>query len=115
MLRARAQASDGAGDHLQLLFTPGDVVAGEVGVAWPGKKPLEYISARVELIGQIEYVYDKKYVEFTSLVRELDGPGELTQRGKVREAACRVARPRGAWAARACALTRTPALAGVAV
>jgi vacuolar protein sorting-associated protein 26 len=41
---------------------------------------VEHLGIKVELIGQIELLYDRgNPSEFTSLVRELEGPGELTE------------------------------------
>ena len=37
-----------------------------------------HLGIKIELIGQIELLYDRNgQYEFTSLVRELEGPGEL--------------------------------------
>lgn len=62
------------------MFTGNQTVAGNVHVTLgkSGKK-VEHIGMKIELIGQIELLYDRgNPYEFTSLVRELEPPGELT-------------------------------------
>jgi len=50
-----------------------------VDVTLKGKK-LEHLGIKIELIGQIEMMYDRANpYDFTSLVRELEPPGELTE------------------------------------
>jgi len=62
-----------------VLFTGNDTVEGEVSIKLHKGKKLEHIGVKIELIGQIEFMYDKgNPYEFTSLVRELEPPGELT-------------------------------------
>jgi hypothetical protein len=59
------------------LFTGKETVAGQVNVRLKGKK-LEHIGIKIELIGQVEFLYDRgNPYEFTSLVRELEAAGEL--------------------------------------
>lgn len=61
------------------LFYDGESVAGKINIKLkqPGKK-LEHQGIKVEFIGQIELLYDRGTVhEFTSLVKELQAPGEL--------------------------------------
>lgn len=61
------------------LITGKDTVAGTVNVKLNKGKKLEHIGIKIELIGQIEFLYDRgNPYEFTSLVRELEAPGELT-------------------------------------
>ena len=62
-----------------VLFTGADPIVGQVHVnVKPGKK-VEHIGIKIELVGQIELLYDRgNPYEFTSLVRELAEPGELT-------------------------------------
>lgn len=63
------------------MYYDGESVAGKVNVTLknPGKK-LEHQGVKIEFIGQIELFYDRgNHHEFTSLVRELARPGELTQ------------------------------------
>jgi len=60
------------------VFTGDDNVNGEVTIKLdPGKK-IEHFGIKIEFIGLIEMFYGNQY-EFTSLVRELDAPGELGQ------------------------------------
>eukprot|EP00736_Rhodelphis_marinus_P001835 Rmarinus@m.7832 len=61
------------------LFTCHDPVEGHVIIKVnPGKK-VDHGGVKIELVGQIELFYDRgNHYEFTSLVRELEGPGELT-------------------------------------
>lgn len=61
------------------LFTGNETVAGTVNVTLKNNKKIEHIGMKIELIGQIELLYDRSNpYEFTSLVRELEPPGELT-------------------------------------
>jgi len=61
------------------LFTHSDSVGGLVHVKIPKGKKLEHLGIKVELIGQIELLYDRgNPYEFTSLVRELEAPGDLS-------------------------------------
>ena len=65
-----------------VLFTGKDTVAGEVEITLQGKK-LEHIGIKIELVGQVEFTYDRNTpYEFTSLVRELEAPGELSANKK---------------------------------
>jgi len=60
------------------LFTGKETVAGTVHIRLKGKK-LEHIGIKIELIGHVEFLYDRgNPYEFTSLVRELETSGELT-------------------------------------
>jgi len=60
------------------LFTGKETVAGNVVLKLKGKK-LEHIGIKIELIGQVEFLYDRgNPYEFTSLVRELEPAGELS-------------------------------------
>lgn len=66
-------------DERVFLYTGKETVAGKVKVALGKTKKLEHIGIKIELIGQIELLYDRgNPYDFTSLVRELDPPGELT-------------------------------------
>jgi len=61
------------------LITGKDTVAGNVNITLNKGKKVEHIGIKIELIGQIEFLYDRgNPYEFTSLVRELQPPGELT-------------------------------------
>lgn len=66
-------------EQLYLLSGKDDVI-GETRInVKPGKK-VDHIGIKIELIGQIEYLYDRgNPYEFLSLVRELEPPGELTE------------------------------------
>jgi len=47
------------------------------------EKKIEHIGIKIEMIGLIEYVYDRgNPYEFISLVRELEAPGELLESKK---------------------------------
>ncbi|XP_054722147.1 vacuolar protein sorting-associated protein 26B-like isoform X1 [Uloborus diversus] len=63
------------------VFYDGESVSGKINIALkkPGTK-LEHQGIKVEFLGQIELYYDKgNHHEFTSLVKDLARPGELTQ------------------------------------
>lgn len=77
----RAEQRNENGEIEQLyLFTNEDTIAGKVHVKFNKAKKIEHIGMKIELIGQIELLYDRgNPYEFTSLVRELDPPGVLTQ------------------------------------
>jgi len=60
------------------LFTGKETVAGIAHIRLKGKK-LEHIGIKIELIGHVEFLYDRgNPYEFTSLVRELETAGELS-------------------------------------
>nr|XP_024359155.1 vacuolar protein sorting-associated protein 26A-like isoform X2 [Physcomitrium patens] len=63
------------------LFLGQDSVVGEVRIdPVPGKK-VEHTGVKIELLGQIELYFDRgNFYDFTSLVRELDVPGEILER-----------------------------------
>ena len=66
-------------DEEQYLFQAGDNICGTVELEVSGNKKLEHQGVKVELIGLIEMLQDRSNTyEFTSLVRELEAPGELT-------------------------------------
>jgi len=59
------------------LFTGADTVAGSVGIDLKGKKSLDHIGIKIELIGHIELLYDQgNPYEFTMLVQELEGQSD---------------------------------------
>eukprot|EP00742_Colponemidia_sp_Colp-10_P001069 GILJ01001159.1.p1 GENE.GILJ01001159.1~~GILJ01001159.1.p1 ORF type:complete len:329 (+),score=46.38 GILJ01001159.1:112-987(+) len=62
------------------LYTDGEDLVGTVTVnIKPGKK-VEHIGIKIELIGQIEMFYDRtSSYDFTSMVRELEAPGTMTE------------------------------------
>lgn len=62
------------------LFTANDSVTGTVHIKLPKGKKLEHMGIKVELIGQIELLYDRgNPYDFTSLTRDLEAPGELSE------------------------------------
>lgn len=62
------------------LFTNGDPIAGVVNIEIPKGKKLEHLGVRIELIGQIEFAYDRSNPhQFQQLIRELEHPGEITE------------------------------------
>jgi vacuolar protein sorting-associated protein 26 len=63
------------------LFLGQESVVGEVRIdPVPGKK-VEHTGVKIELLGQIELYFDRgSFYDFTSLVRELDVPGEILER-----------------------------------
>lgn len=63
------------------LFHSQETIAGEVYLdPLPGKK-VEHLGVKIELVGQIELSLERGHIyDFTSLVRELDVPGETIDR-----------------------------------
>ncbi|XP_051121920.1 vacuolar protein sorting-associated protein 26B-like isoform X2 [Andrographis paniculata] len=63
------------------LFHSQETISGMISVEpIPGKK-VDHNGIKVELLGQIEMYFDRgNFYDFTSLVRELDVPGELYER-----------------------------------
>jgi len=75
--RKKVPVKVGDAEVEQFLFGQTDSVIGSVTVDVGGRK-LEHQGIKLEIIGQIELLYDRSNTyEFTSLVRELEGPGEL--------------------------------------
>ncbi|KAK8730286.1 hypothetical protein OTU49_008195 [Cherax quadricarinatus] len=76
---AEMKTEDGKKERY-FLYYDGESVSGKVNVAL--KKPggrLEHQGVKIEFVGQIELYYDRgNHHEFTSLVKELARPGELT-------------------------------------
>lgn len=65
-------------NHLHDLMLSSQV---NVSLKKPGSR-LEHQGIKIEFVGQIELYYDRgNHHEFTSLVKELARPGELTQNG----------------------------------
>ncbi|KAK7098465.1 vacuolar protein sorting-associated protein 26B-like [Littorina saxatilis] len=76
---AEIKTEDGKKERYYLYFD-GETVAGKINITLkkPGSK-LEHQGIKIEFIGQIELYYDRgNHHEFTSLVKELARPGELT-------------------------------------
>jgi len=62
------------------LFTGMENVGGQVQIKLKSGKQIDHIGIKIELIGQIELLYDRgNPYEFTSLVRELEPPGALAE------------------------------------
>eukprot|EP00457_Paulinella_chromatophora_P011421 gb/GEZN01011561.1/.p1 GENE.gb/GEZN01011561.1/~~gb/GEZN01011561.1/.p1 ORF type:complete len:345 (-),score=54.64 gb/GEZN01011561.1/:115-1089(-) len=60
------------------LFSGKDPVAGKVSVRVPKGKKIDHMGVKIEVIGQIELLYDRgNPYDFTSLVKDLAGPGEI--------------------------------------
>ncbi|KAK1272072.1 Vacuolar protein sorting-associated protein 26A [Acorus gramineus] len=60
------------------LFQSQENIAGEISIEPIQGKKVEHIGVKVELLGQIELYFDRgNFYDFTSLVRELDVPGEI--------------------------------------
>ncbi|CAI0397747.1 unnamed protein product [Linum tenue] len=63
------------------LYQSQDIIAGEVVVEPAQGKKVEHNGIKIELLGQIELYLDRgKFYDFTSLVRELDVPGDLYEK-----------------------------------
>ncbi|KAI4319952.1 hypothetical protein MLD38_033485 [Melastoma candidum] len=63
------------------LFHSHETIAGKICVEPIQGKKVEHNGIKVELLGQIEMYFDKgNFYDFTSLVRELDIPGEIYER-----------------------------------
>lgn len=63
------------------LFQNHETIAGEVSVEPFHGKKVEHVGVKIELLGQIELYFDRgNFYDFTSLVRELDVPGELYEK-----------------------------------
>eukprot|EP00163_Fabomonas_tropica_P018441 TRINITY_DN32767_c0_g1_i1.p1 TRINITY_DN32767_c0_g1~~TRINITY_DN32767_c0_g1_i1.p1 ORF type:complete len:296 (-),score=102.40 TRINITY_DN32767_c0_g1_i1:200-1087(-) len=70
--------TDDVTDTLVIYQSHEDIMGEVVVNITPGKR-IEHQGVKVELIGQIEMYYDRgNTYDFTSLLRELDPPGELT-------------------------------------
>ncbi|TYG61329.1 hypothetical protein ES288_D07G139200v1 [Gossypium darwinii] len=60
------------------LFQSQESIVGEVVIEPVHRKKVEHNGVKIELLGQIELYFDRgNFYDFTSLVRELDIPGEL--------------------------------------
>lgn len=71
---------DNGQSELVPLFHEQENVVGEIRIEpLPGKK-VEHTGVKVELLGQIELYFDRgNFYDFTSLVRELEVPGEISE------------------------------------
>ncbi|KAL6842123.1 hypothetical protein ACP4OV_028102 [Aristida adscensionis] len=82
--RTRKQVSvkkDNGKTTMVPVFQSLETISGEVSIApVPGKR-IEHMGVKIELLGQIELYFDRgNFYDFTSLVRELDVPGEIYER-----------------------------------
>jgi len=67
-----------------VLFSGNDLIAGSLEVKLSSKK-LEHLGIKIELIGRVEYLFDRANpFEFISAVKELEPAGELTADKKYR-------------------------------
>ncbi|XP_045111580.1 vacuolar protein sorting-associated protein 26B-like isoform X1 [Portunus trituberculatus] len=76
---AEMKTEDGKKER-NLLYYDGESVSGKVNISLkkPGSR-LEHQGVKIEFVGQIELYYDRgNHHEFTSLVKELARPGELS-------------------------------------
>ncbi|KAF5960165.1 hypothetical protein HYC85_001374 [Camellia sinensis] len=63
------------------LFQSQENIAGKISIEPVQGKRVEHNGIKIELLGQIEMYFDRgNFYDFTSLVRELDVPGELFER-----------------------------------
>ncbi|KAK3022784.1 hypothetical protein RJ639_046886, partial [Escallonia herrerae] len=63
------------------LFQSQENIAGKISVEPVQGKKVEHNGIKIELLGQIEMYFDRgNFYDFTSLVRELDVPGEIYER-----------------------------------
>ncbi|OVA01670.1 Vacuolar protein sorting-associated protein 26 [Macleaya cordata] len=63
------------------LFQSQENIVGEVSLEPIQGKKVEHNGVKIELLGQIELYFDRgNFYDFTSLVRELDVPGEIYER-----------------------------------
>ncbi|KAG8485962.1 hypothetical protein CXB51_019302 [Gossypium anomalum] len=63
------------------LFQSKESIAGKVSIEPLQGKKIEHLGVKVELLGQIEMYFDRgNFYDFTSLVRELDVPGDIYER-----------------------------------
>ncbi|GFY83401.1 vacuolar protein sorting 26B [Actinidia rufa] len=63
------------------LFQSQENIVGQISVEPVQGKKIEHNGIKIELLGQIEMYFDRgNFYDFTSLVRELDVPGEIYER-----------------------------------
>ncbi|CAL5405433.1 unnamed protein product [Camellia sinensis] len=63
------------------LFQSQENIAGKISIEPVQGKKVEHNGIKIELLGQIEIYFDRgNFYDFTSLVRELDVPGEIYER-----------------------------------
>ncbi|XP_008787026.2 vacuolar protein sorting-associated protein 26B isoform X1 [Phoenix dactylifera] len=82
--KTRKQASikkDNGKTAMVPLFQSQETISGEVIIDPIQGKKVEHNGIKVELLGRIELYFDRgNFYDFTSLVRELDVPGEIYER-----------------------------------
>lgn len=82
--KARKQTSikkENGQTAMMYLFQSQETIAGEVSIEPFHGKKVEHVGVKIELLGQIELYFDRgNFYDFTSLVRELDVPGEIFER-----------------------------------
>ncbi|CAL9162742.1 unnamed protein product [Musa hybrid cultivar] len=82
--KTRKQASikkDNGRTTMVPIFESKENIVGEVIIEPSQGKKVEHNGIKIELLGQIELYFDKgNFYDFTSLVRELDIPGDLYER-----------------------------------
>ena len=65
------------------LYTSGETVSGEIKLEPLTAKKVDYVGVRVELLGQVELMFDRgQSSDFLAKRRELEGSGELSQKPK---------------------------------
>ncbi|XP_078431217.1 vacuolar protein sorting-associated protein 26B-like [Wolffia australiana] len=63
------------------LFQNHENISGEVSIKPYSGKKIEHTGIKIELLGQIELYFDRgNFYDFTSLVRELEVPGEIYEK-----------------------------------
>ncbi|XP_075494553.1 vacuolar protein sorting-associated protein 26A-like [Primulina tabacum] len=71
----------GGGTVMAPLFQSQENISGKISIEPVSGKKVEHNGIKVELLGQIEMFFDRgNFYDFTSLVRELDVPGELYEK-----------------------------------
>ncbi|CAA7397685.1 unnamed protein product [Spirodela intermedia] len=79
--RKKVSVKDNGQTRMVPLFQSQENIRGEVSVEPLQGKKFEHIGVKIELLGQIELYVDRgNFYDFTSLVRELDVPGEIHER-----------------------------------
>ncbi|KAH7421934.1 hypothetical protein KP509_13G082100 [Ceratopteris richardii] len=77
--RKQATVKKETGQSVELpVFSSKDTISGEVHIVPAYGKKIDHLGVKIELFGQIGLSLDRGY-DFTSLVRELDIPGEIYQ------------------------------------
>ncbi|KAF4661981.1 Vacuolar protein sorting-associated protein 26A [Perkinsus chesapeaki] len=78
--RKKAAVSRDKKADLGYIFTDGEDVCGTATVRLKGDKRLEHQGIRVELIGQVDMLYDRaSSYDFFSIAKDLEPPGVLTE------------------------------------